>query len=220
MENVEAVHVVSEIRTSRKPGVFIICFDHDTALLCPDDVVVRLHLHKGCQITSAQMQNIITEAERALACRTALDMVAQGRQTAQQLDAGLQRHGFGAESRAQAVERMRELGYLNDAAFAQSLVATLEQQGKLGSKRIRSELIKRGVNRELVAEALANLDPDLERANALRLLRKRWQPEFASDPAAIKRITAFLLRRGFEWPTIRWCLEQQAPEVDIDSDEG
>ena len=89
-----------------------------------------------------------------------------------------------------ALERAAELGYLDDAAYARTLVRL--RSGSRGRSAIGAELAARGISRDLAGEALADLDPDLQLEAAVRLLRK--MPVTAARP---ELLLARLQRRGF-----------------------
>ncbi len=95
------------------------------------------------------------------------------------------------------IDRMRELGYLDDAGLAEQLVhAGVERRGQ-GRHAIAQTLMKRGVPREVADAALAELpDDDLERA--LEFARKKASSVGGKDPqAALRRLVGQLSRRGY-----------------------
>jgi regulatory protein len=93
-----------------------------------------------------------------------------------------------------ALERLSGLGYLDDAAFARSLVAR-RSEGR-GRALIAAELGARGVDREVAERALGELGRDEQLAAARRLARR--SP--TDDP---RRLAARLQRRGFAPDVIR-----------------
>jgi len=52
------------------------------------------------------------------------------------------------------IARLKEHGYLNDAAFAETYARLRQENEKLGSRRVRQDLKLKGVKAELVEEAL------------------------------------------------------------------
>ena len=100
------------------------------------------------------------------------------------------------------LERVRELGYLNDEQVAQ---AEARRRG-VGSGRVRQKLRQRGVENQLIEEVLAERDPEAEAEDARTLLARRW-PSFQRAPDPQRRAFAFMLRRGYSssmiWPLLR-----------------
>jgi regulatory protein len=104
--------------------------------------------------------------------------------------------GFGADAVEAAIARLAELGYLNDAAFAHSLV---RRRGALrGPLALSAELAARGVDRAEAAAAVAEFGPEAQVASATRLAERL----FIKNPAMSYRemlasVGAKLMRRGF-----------------------
>lgn len=211
-----AGRTVTELRPSKqRRGVYVVCLDHDSAFLCPDDVAARWGLRSGLQLDPETAEQLVWEAEVGLATGLALELVALAPRSEQQLVDTLRRRAVRPEAARQAARRLLELGYIDDTAFAQALVAKLRRQGNLGELRIQSELIRRGVDRDLVCTIMGCSEESGERERALALARKRMATWKEMDQAAGRRLAGYLQRRGFGWDTIRWCLQQLAPEVDM-----
>ncbi len=108
-----------------------------------------------------------------------------------------------AEQVDEAMARVRRLGYLDDAAFARSLVA--HRSGARGTALIAAELAARGVGGDLAAEALAAVSEADQVAAARRLA--------ARTPTADRRVLAGRLqRRGFPANVIRAALHVEEDE--------
>jgi regulatory protein len=83
-----------------------------------------------------------------------------------ELSAYLERQGVQATEREAALDRVRSLGYQDDARFATARAQVLAERGQ-GDEAIRWDLEQRGLPREEVEAALAGLQPEYERARAL-----------------------------------------------------
>lgn len=90
--------------------------------------------------------------------------------TAVSLDAHLGRRGVGSAERETAIERVRELGYLDDARFASRRAESLAARG-YGDALVAADLARQGVSGEVAAAAVAALEP--ERQRAARLVARR-----------------------------------------------
>jgi regulatory protein len=109
----------------------------------------------------------------------------------------LARRGCPSEQIEEALERARRLGYLDDGAFARALVA--HRAGGRGAAMIAAELAARGVDREVAAEALAEVS-EADQVAAARRLAARAPTEDR------RRLAARLQRRGFASDVIRTAL--------------
>ena len=73
----------------------------------------------------------------------------------------------------QVVTELIELGYLDDARYAQRFAEDRRRLDAWGSDRIARRLRELGVDREAIEAAVAAQDPEEELAAALELLRRR-----------------------------------------------
>jgi len=103
------------------------------------------------------------------------------------------------------VDRLTELGFLDDARYA-GLVARHYAAKGCGRRRIEAELFRRRVPRELWDAALEVLPPSDSTLDSL--LQNRLRGASPDDRAAVRRASDALLRRGFSWEEIRDALER------------
>lgn len=98
-----------------------------------------------------------------------------------------------------AIARARQLGAVDDRAFARAWVEDRGLKRGYGAARLRRELRRRLVPDPLVEEALALLDDHDEEAHAEELARTAAQRYPAQlDPAKVaQRLVGFLVRRGY-----------------------
>jgi len=103
----------------------------------------------------------------------------------EQLDDRLERAGVAEEARAEALETLERLGYLDDERFAVTRAASLAERG-YGDEGIRQRLAADGIAEAAAAAAIAALEPELRRA--LRI---------AAGRGASPRTAQHLQRKGF-----------------------
>jgi regulatory protein len=86
--------------------------------------------------------------------------------SASEIEERLARAGIGEDAVAEALARLVALGYVDDARFAANRAAALAARGH-GNASIRADLEGRGVTPGIVAQALAALALEEERARAI-----------------------------------------------------
>ena len=113
-----------------------------------------------------------------------------------ELEGKLRRRGHDEEDVEAAVARLADLGYLDDAGFAESHVR--RRSGTLGPLALSAELAARGVDREVAGRAMAGLSREAQLAAAMGLVARQAARK---RPAGYKELLdsagARLLRRGF-----------------------
>jgi regulatory protein len=109
---------------------------------------------------------------------------------------------------AAVVARLREYGYLDDAAFAETYARLRQENEKFGERRVRQDLKQKGISDTLIAETLeARYAATNEETLARQYLeRKRLQkPENEKETA---RILRRLVAAGFSTGVIYKILRQ------------
>lgn len=140
----------------------------------------------------------LTPAQRALS------LLVRREHSQPELLRKLAARGVEPEAAAEAVARMRDAGWQDDARFAASL-ARSRATGGHGPLRIEAELATHRLDARSIAAAFESLAADGEAdwsQRARDLLERRYDvAAFADDPALRRKAVDFLLRRGFDGET-------------------
>jgi len=114
----------------------------------------------------------------------------------------LARKGFEDDEVEAALDRLTELGYLDDNAFARAVVR--RRSTSRGQMAIAAELVAKGVSRPDADEALAGFDPEVQLEAATRLAERLYA---AKPPPGYRemldRIGSKLARRGYSTTIVR-----------------
>ena len=113
--------------------------------------------------------------------------------------------GENQEDAEEAVRWLVELGYINDPDYATLIVRHYSRKG-YGEARIRDELYKRGIPRELWDEKLAETDSDGIDDAALEFLKKKLRG--SDDKDDLRRASDALIRRGFSYENARAAISK------------
>ncbi len=116
--------------------------------------------------------------------------------------------GFALEDAEAAADRLCELRLIDDAKYAGMVVRHYAAKG-FGAARIRQELYKRRVPRELGDEALSELP---EQDDTLDILLRGCLRGGETDRDALRRASDALRRRGFSWEEISAAVERYKSE--------
>jgi regulatory protein len=167
-------------------------------------------LRAGDRLTAEDVEGLIKKDAPYRAREIALRLLALRDRSRQEIEGRLSKAGFAPEVIGATTKWLQDLGYVDDRRFASRYVAE-RLRGGWGRQRIVSELIRLGVERQLVRETI---DETVSKASdgandsggddaVLELARRRFGREFASDPQkAARRLAGFLARRGFDWDSI------------------
>ena len=111
------------------------------------------------------------------------------------------------------VERLKELGLLNDREYAREFLRSRLATKPMSRQKLYMDLKAHMVPEELIEEALNELPEDAEADNALAVARKFWR-QMAELPLSVRRerVLRRLMSRGFSTEASLSALRQAAEE--------
>ena len=128
----------------------------------------------------------------------ALRKLTASARTRHELDEALQKKNVPDEIAAAVLDRLEDVGLIDDGAFAQSWVESRQQRRHLSRSALRRELQTKGVDREQVEAALASVDSEDELTAARTLAAKKVSSMHGLDRVVReRRLAGVLARRGF-----------------------
>ena len=194
----------------RRPGSTRVVVNGRPAWTVPADVIVALSLVVGSALRGDVIEQLDRAAEVEGAFRAALRALERRAHGERELANKLERKGHLRAAIGPAIERLRTLGLLDDAAFARAYIRAKSERGR-GPVRLKHDLSLLGIAREVSAQALAELnagvDDPLERPRALIAKRVR---QLAALPIETRRrrLIAYLGRRGYRGTDTRMLVEE------------
>jgi SOS response regulatory protein OraA/RecX len=156
----------------------------------PAEVVVRVGLRAGRPLDRPIARELARELRRAKALAAATRSLAAASRSQRDLEQRLTRAGHSAVARDDAIAALGRAGVLDDARLAESRAEVLARRG-YGDMGIRIDLERRLIPAELAADAIAALEPELDRAR--RLITGQ-----TITPALLRRLSG----RGFSRETL------------------
>lgn len=155
------------------------------------------------RIPGSEPPGLPTEPDRldALGIEFCLRKLTATAKTAHELRTAMQEKGYPDDSIGRILGRLRELRYVDDRQFAVMWVESRHRNRGSSRTALRYELERKGVERELIDEALDQIDGAHERARAYQLVTDRLR----SAPARMRhdtegqrrRLVGMLARRGY-----------------------
>lgn len=128
-----------------------------------------------------------------------LKQLSHSPKTRHQLAQVLAKRNVSQEAAAAALDRIAELGYIDDAAFARAWVESRHRSRGLAQSVLRRELTQRGVDRDLIDEVLIEaVSVESEHAAARAMVDKKLRSmSGVTDEAATRRLVGMLGRKGY-----------------------
>lgn len=120
--------------------------------------------------------------------------------TRAQLAGQLAKRGYPDDVADAVLDRLAAVGLINDADFAEQWVQSRRVRTGKANRVLAAELKTRGVDADVIAEALDGVDAADERARAERLVAQKLRRESlvdSDDNKVMRRLVGMLARRGY-----------------------
>lgn len=205
--------VIRELKPSQRiKGRWLAVLEDGSILRVGEDQVIDFSLYAGKELTEDEAEALQGSAQCQQRKEKALDLLARKPQSRRELEKKLAEWGA-AEDEVQAVcDRMEQLGYLNDAEYAARVVRHYSAKG-FGPGKLRDELYRRGVPRDLWQEAM---DQAEDPAQAIDAFVAKKLAGKTVDRQSLKKVSDALARRGYRWPDINDALRRYGAETGED----
>ena len=155
------------------------------------------------------------DAERAKATAERVSMSALTRRgmSKREVERSLRARELDDETVASELERLEGVGLIDDMALAQNLVGILQERKGLGRSAVAAELTRRLLTPAAIDYALDLVENGDELARAREIAVKRAGQLRAFDhETAVRRLSAFLTRRGYSGSTVRSAVDHALPK--------
>ena len=193
-----------------KPGRYIIDVDGREYAIVTAEAIAETKTRVGVVVDDTRAARLREAADDAAMYDRALNLLAFRARSARELHRRLTQKGESRDRADRVIQRLRDVGLINDADFARQLTRSKVSAGA-SRRRVHQELFKRGVARDVADEAVEQVFEDEAMSDAAsieRVARKKWQTLATLDGATRRRrLSAFLARRGFDsddvWRVVR-----------------
>jgi regulatory protein len=120
--------------------------------------------------------------------------------TRAELAGQLAKRGYSDDISARVLDRLADVGLVDDAGFAEQWVHSRRVNAGKGKRALAAELHTKGVDNDVITSVLGAINPAAERGRAEQLVQARLRRENLGDEdvRVSRRLVAMLARRGFD----------------------
>ena len=172
--------------------------------------VTEMRLYTGRELDEEQLSRLKYLSDRDRARAKGLELISRRMLSVRELEQKLVQKGISEEAAHDCALWLEENRFLDDEAYASALARHYSAKG-YGAGRLRHELSRRGVERELWDDAVEHMPENTDKIDKFIAARLKDR----SDREQINKVSAALFRRGFSWEEIRQALRR----FDADAEE-
>lgn len=200
---------ITDIQKTKK-GRFSIFADGEFLFSIHADIFASSPISIGRNMEPDELESYRTASESRITRERALRLLSARSYTKKGLYDKLRVYAD-EESAAAAVERMAELGLVNDADYARRYAADCMNLKGYSLSRTALALREKGISREIIEDTLSELDFDPELAIA-EIITKKYA-RYLDDDKGIAKTTNALLRLGYRHGDIRRVMANLAEDA-------
>jgi regulatory protein len=199
---------ITAIRAVKNPRIqrSNIYLDGKFAFSLDNEVILKESLRVDRQLSAAEIE-LLTKSDQFQKClNAAFQFLSYRPRSEAETKIRLQRRGYTDEEIERVIAQLKRLNLIDDAAFAEYWKENRSSFRPRGQRMLKSELRQKGVEREVIDEAVGNVD---ERDNACRAARLKARTIPAGDFQIFRqKLGGYLQRRGFGYGVINSVVKQ------------
>ncbi|MDY0257718.1 RecX family transcriptional regulator [Gudongella oleilytica] len=181
--------------------------DGEFYLGLPSEAIIEFKLKKDMELDHETAQRLQCYDELQRTKSSAYKYLSYRQRTVSEMMDYLARKGFEQQSISNVIELLKESGFLNDESFARAYVDDKTRLNDLGAYRLKAELRKKGIDKDLIKETLSDLEPDIE--HLVELVQKKYSNSLTGDEnSTMRKAAGFLQRKGYGYDVIKKVLEK------------
>lgn len=188
---------------------FTVIFEDGTQVKTSLGVVTDKFIHVGLELDDEEFRDFLSASSLSLAKSRALRIINTRPMSRKEMLTRLIEKGETPETAEQCANWLCDMGLIDDTNYASSVVRHYVAKG-YGITRIKQELNRRGISRELWVEALEEMPEQDDKLE--RFLRSRLTDP--NDKAQVKKVSDALFRRGYTWDQIKNALYNYSSQED------
>jgi len=193
-------------RITAKDGINVsILLDNNETFVISGEVLLKFGLRKNDVVSDETYAALLNENQKYKIKQSALNFLGRRIHSAYELKNKLRKKKFDNELIEEVIISLKKSGLISDKEFADRFTAELILK-KSGVNKIKAELIKRGIDRNIIVNLLDNLDTDssqLEHATEIASKKLAILTKRIDDRNKLKqRIYSFLFSKGYDYDTI------------------
>lgn len=190
------------------PGRLTVTLGDNSEVKTTLAVVTELRLYSGRELDEAEAEEFLISSKRALARDRAIEMLSRRSMSRAELVKKLIMKGEDEETAEYCGDWLVEHSLIDDESYAAAVARHYAAKG-YGEGRVRAELRRRGIDRDLWEDTINAMPEDntkLDKFIASRLKN-------ADDRDEVRKLSAALMRRGYSRDDIRAAFERHNAEI-------
>jgi len=186
-------------------------FDDDTVMFLTIEVFLKSGLKKGDEISENRFSFLIEQNKLFHIKQKAFRLLGRRQHSSSELRRKLWNKDYEQKLIDEVIEDLSKNGYLDDNEFIREFVAEKSKTKNWSRKKIKSELIKRALNQNLIDKAFGEQPDESDFDNAMNVAKKKFEllSKRNLEPKELRnKLSSFLFSKGFDYDLIKTVVNQ------------
>ena len=192
-----------EIQKNNKDRVNIY-LDGEYALAINAELIYKENLKVKDDVDISKLQEI-AEKESYIRCKeSAIKIIERSYKTEKEIRDKLKQKGYEEKQINNSIDFVKEYNFINDNTYAKAFIK--DKLSSKGSQKIKYDLMKKGIAKDIIEENLIKVDKNEEKEVALNVGRKKYESIRRKESDNYKlsgKLYRFLISRGYAYDIVK-----------------
>jgi regulatory protein len=197
-----------------------IYFDNDSMLFLAVEVFLKSGLKKGDDISDDRFSFLIEQNKLFHIKQRAFRLLGRRQHSSSELRRKLWNKDYEQKLIDEVIDDLQKNSYLDDKEFISAFVAEKSKSKNWSSKKIKNELIKRGLTSKIIDETFIDQPIEADNENAMKLAKKKYEVLLKRnlEPKELRnKLSNYLFSKGFDYDLIKdVCNKLLKAETDVE----
>ena len=180
-------------------------FDNNTVLFLAVEVFLKSGLKKGDEISEDRFSFLVEQNKLFHIKQKAFRLLGRRQHSSSELKRKLWNKDYEQKLIDGVIKDLTKNGYIDDTEFIRVFVAEKSKTKNWSKKRIKSELIKRGLNKNLIHKIFSEQTDESDYDNAIAVAKKKFDvlSKRNLEPKEMRdKLSTYLFSKGFDYELI------------------
>ncbi|MEJ2103141.1 MAG: regulatory protein RecX [Ignavibacteriaceae bacterium] len=189
--------------------------DNDKVIFLNVEVFLKNGLKKGDEISDDHFSFLIEQNKLFHIKQKAFRLLGRRQHSSSELRRKLWDRDYEQKLIDEVLNDLTKNGYIDDTEFIRAFMDEKSRTKNWSRKRIKSELIKRGLNQSLIDKISREQTDESDNDNAIRVAKKKFEvfTKRNLEPKELRnKLSTYLFSKGFDYDLIKTVVDKLLKE--------
>lgn len=198
-----------------KGNTYCVEIEGEDNIYLHSSIISEYHLKSEMIIPQSALEEIIFQNDFRKAKERALYLLDYRDHSYKELYDKLRRN-YSPDICEAVMEKMIEIGVIDDRKYAERYARYLFEVKRAGKYKARAEMLKKGIDKEIVDEFLEEYEEDTQ--ERLKELVEKKYARYLTDEKGVQKVFNALVRYGYNYSDVREVIKEFMDEVEFNGD--